>query len=150
MAIESDRGSTNRAETGPVIDAMVQLSFAVLDVLGRSAADHDLSVTQLRLLGILRDRTPTMAALADFLRLDRSSVSGLIDRAERRGLVARRTSTDDARVTIVDLTPAGVELGVALSATITARMAALLSELPDAENDAMVRIAESVTGNPIR
>jgi DNA-binding MarR family transcriptional regulator len=54
-------------------------------MLTRIAAEHDLSVTQLGMLGILRDRTPTMAQIADYLELDRSSVSGLVDRAERRG-----------------------------------------------------------------
>ncbi|MCU1513325.1 MAG: transcriptional regulator, MarR family, partial [Microbacteriaceae bacterium] len=71
-------------ETSATIDAVVQVSFAVQLALTRIAAEHDLSVTQLRMLGILRDRTPSMAAIADFLELDRSSVSGLIDRAERR------------------------------------------------------------------
>ena len=134
------------AGTTPVTDALVEVSFAVLDLLSRSAADLDLSVTQLRLIGILRDRSPSMAALADFLRLDRSSVSGLIDRAEKRGLVARRASGDDARVTLIDLTPAGRDLGVRLGAVASARMDVLLSDVSDDEREQLVSLAASILG----
>jgi DNA-binding MarR family transcriptional regulator len=135
--------------TTPVVDALVQVSFAVLDLLTRSAADLDLSVTQLRLIGILRDRSPSMAALAEFLGLDRSSVSGLIDRAERRGLVGRRPSTDDARVTLVDLTGSGRELGERLGVIVSTRMEALLDPVSSAERDRLVSIAASVVGSRV-
>lgn len=133
------------AVTTPEVDALVQVSFAVQGVLSGSAAEYDLSVTQLRLLGILRDRTPSMAVLADFLGIDRSSVSGLIDRAERRGLVARRTSAEDARVTTVELTAAGVQLGLQVAATVNARVEELLTGLSASERPGLVRLAESIT-----
>jgi MarR family transcriptional regulator, lower aerobic nicotinate degradation pathway regulator len=136
--------------TTPATDALVQVSFAVLDLLSRSADELDLSVTQLRLIGILRDRSPSMASLADHLGLDRSSVSGLIDRAERRGLVARRASTDDARVTLIDLSPTGRELGERLGAAVSARIEQLLEKVAPAERSSFVLIAESILGTAIR
>ena len=132
--------------SSPEVDVVVQASFTVLDTLTRSAAQHDLSLTQLRLLGILRDRTPTMAAVADHLRLDRSSVSGLVDRAERRGYVVRRASLEDARVTTVELTEAGRELAEELTATIGAGVELLLDRLPPAERKRIVEIARAATG----
>jgi DNA-binding MarR family transcriptional regulator len=78
-------------------DNLVQLSYAVMAVLSRVAAEQDLSLTQLRVLGILRDRKPTMAALADYLGLERSTVSGLIDRAVQRELVQKTTDPADGR-----------------------------------------------------
>jgi DNA-binding MarR family transcriptional regulator len=137
---------TSRAATPPVVDALVQVTFAVLDVLTRSAAAHDLSLTQLRLLGILRDRAPSMAAIAGFLGLDRSSVSGLIDRAERRGLVSRRTSSEDARVTIVDLTAGGVAVAEQGATALTAELERLFANVPDRDRAEFVRIAESIAG----
>jgi DNA-binding MarR family transcriptional regulator len=134
--------------TTAVTDALVQISFTVFDVLTRSAAEHDLSVTQLRLLGILRDRTPTMAQLAAFLRLDRSSVSGLIDRAEQRGLVARRTSTEDARVTIVDLAPAGASVGMLAATTVNAQIELLLDAVAPVERARLVTLAETMLAAP--
>lgn len=132
--------------SSPEVDVVVQASFTVLDTLTRSAAEHDLSLTQLRLLGILRDRTPTMAAIADHLGLDRSSVSGLVDRAERRGYVARRASADDARVTTVELTGAGRALAEELTATVGAGVEALLDRLGPAGRKRVLEIARSVTG----
>src|SRR5258705_339300 len=49
------------SDSPPEVDALVQLSFAVMDALTRAAAEHELSATQVRLLGILRDRSPTLA-----------------------------------------------------------------------------------------
>jgi DNA-binding MarR family transcriptional regulator len=139
MAPEFDSGTTSTA-----VDALVQLTFAVHLLLTRVAAEHDLSVTQLRLLGILRDRTPTMAAIAGFLELDRSSVSGLIDRAERRGLVARRTSGQDARVTLVEATAAGFAVGRLISASVNASLESLLASASASERATLERLAASL------
>jgi DNA-binding MarR family transcriptional regulator len=103
------------ARSGPapapgLMDSLVQVSFTVIAMLSRVAAEHDLSLTQLRVLAILRDREPTMAELAGYLGLERSSVSGLIDRAARRGLVRRDASDEDGRAVRVSLTPAGQRL----------------------------------------
>ena len=46
-----------------MLDALVQLSFSIQDLLGRVAARYDVSVTQVRLFGTLRDREPTMTDL---------------------------------------------------------------------------------------
>ncbi len=81
--------SMDRADShlGELRDALAQMSFTLMAVLTEVAAEHDLSLTQLRVLGILRDREPTMAELATFTGLERSTISGLIDRAAARGLV---------------------------------------------------------------
>jgi DNA-binding MarR family transcriptional regulator len=91
-------------------DAVAQLSFAVQTLLGDIAAAHELSITQLRLLGILRDREPAMLDLARHLNLEKSSVTGLIDRAQRRGLVERTTAPHDGRAIHVRLTAEGRRL----------------------------------------
>jgi DNA-binding MarR family transcriptional regulator len=134
------------AGTPELVDSLVQLSFAVQDVLARVSAAYDLSLTQLRLLGILRDRTPPMTAIAEHLGLDRSSVTGLVDRAERRGLVSRATSTQDARVTIVSATPRGLDVGRQVTATVTAEIETLVERVPARDRDGMVRAAMSVVG----
>jgi DNA-binding MarR family transcriptional regulator len=138
-----DRESAG-AMTSPAVDALVQLSFAVQLVLTRAAADHDLSVTQLRLLGILRDRTPSMAEIADYLELDRSSVSGLVDRAESRGLVSRRTADHDARVTLVELTSHGLTLGARIAESVSSELDALLASASAADRASIEKLAASV------
>jgi DNA-binding MarR family transcriptional regulator len=90
-----------------LVDALAQLSFLVQGALAERAAAHGLSMIQTRLLGVLRDRRPTMQELARLLALDKSSVTGLIDRAEKRGLVQRTPSNDDRRTIYVGLTSGG-------------------------------------------
>src|ERR1700722_12237485 len=80
-----------------IVDGLAQLSFLVWGILAKRAAHHDLSMIQTRLLGVLRDRQPGMNELATLLELDKSSVTGLVDRAEKRGLVTRTVSTTDRR-----------------------------------------------------
>ncbi len=89
------------------MDALVQLAWCVYDILDDTARSHDLSASQLRLLGILRDREPEMLELAGYLGVDKSSVSGLVARAEARGLVERLPSGTDRRRVAVRLTDAG-------------------------------------------
>ncbi|ROQ40868.1 DNA-binding MarR family transcriptional regulator [Frondihabitans sp. PhB188] len=127
-----------------LVDAAAQLTFAVHEVLTRAAAELGLSVTQLRMLGILRDRTPTMASLADQLALDRSSVSGLVDRAATKGLVERAPSETDRRVVTVGLTAAGREAAVRIEAVVEPRIEALLESASAADQAALRRLAATL------
>jgi MarR family transcriptional regulator, lower aerobic nicotinate degradation pathway regulator len=109
----TDQPSSRDARVGPdlgIVDALVQISFLIQGALARYAAGHDLSLIQTRLLGVLRDREPTMQGLSKLLNLDKSSVTGLVDRAERRGLVRRTPALDDRRTIRVSLTPSGRRL----------------------------------------
>jgi DNA-binding MarR family transcriptional regulator len=112
-----------------LVDGLAQLSFAVHGVLGRIAAAHDLSIVQARLLGILRDRTPSIKELASFLQLDKSSVTGLVDRAQARGWVTRTSSTIDRRSVQVTITTAGRQLVEGVTAAFEAEIAALVAGL---------------------
>lgn len=114
-------------------DSLVQVSFAVIAALSRVAAEHDLSLTQLRVLGILRDREPTMAELATYLGLERSTVSGLIDRAVQRDLVRKTTDAADGRSVRVSLTAAARRLETAVTAEIGALMVPLTDRLSVSE-----------------
>jgi DNA-binding MarR family transcriptional regulator len=119
------------------VDGLAQLSFLVHGLLEHRAAEHDLSIIQTRLLGVLRDRKPTMNELAKLLELDKSSVTGLVDRAERRGLVVRVPSTADRRVVLVALTVRGRSLVSQASAGFEADVARLLGCLSPSERSTL-------------
>ena len=101
-----------------LVDALAQTSFLVMEVLTRTGAARDLSLTQLRVLGILRDRRLRMAELAGYLGLEKSTISGLVDRAEQRGLLARAKSADDGRAVEVFMTDEGRRLAEKVEADI--------------------------------
>jgi DNA-binding MarR family transcriptional regulator len=116
-----------------VLDGLVQVSFTVVALLSQVATAHDLSLTQLRVLAILRDREPKMAELAAFLGLERSSVSGLVDRAVKRGLVRRDVSRDDGRAVRVSLTEEGHRLASLLVEQVGVLIAPMTDNLGAAE-----------------
>jgi DNA-binding MarR family transcriptional regulator len=111
------------------VDRLTQVSSLVQGTLERRAGEHGISLIQTRLLRILRDRKPTMNELAMLLGLDKSSTSGLVDRAERRGLVCRVPSQIDRRSVRVRLTDQGSGLAQEVSALFAGDIARMLESL---------------------
>jgi len=135
----------SRAGEAPgLVDALAQLSFLVHNALAETAGQHDLSIIQVRLLGILRDRKPTMNALGRHLGLDKSSVSGLVDRAQRRGLVDRTVSATDRRAFQVAITGTGRQLAEQAAAEFTARIETLVAGLPDTDRQLLSQLAARI------
>lgn len=110
-------------------DALVPTAFVTMAVLNKIGAENDLSLTLIRVLGILLDRRPRMAELADYLGLERQTMSGLIARAEKKGLVARAPNAEDGRATDVFLTSEGVKLVKRLHAQTQQALAPLTEQL---------------------
>jgi DNA-binding MarR family transcriptional regulator len=135
--------SSKRPDLG-LVDALAQLTFAVQGALGRIAGEHGMSMIQTRLLGILRDRQPTINQLAGFLQLDKSSVTGLVDRAQERGLVQRTASTLDGRSVHVSITPAGRRLIAHAVAAFEDEIAGLVGGLTPTERARLTTIASHV------
>jgi DNA-binding MarR family transcriptional regulator len=127
-----------------IVDALAQLSFGVQGMLARRAAAHDLSMIQTRLLGILRDREPTMQELARLLGLDKSSVTGLVDRAERRGLVQRVQALDDRRAVRVRLTAAGRRIVDTVASGFSTDIGSVTASLSARDTKQLSRLATRV------
>jgi DNA-binding MarR family transcriptional regulator len=125
-----------------LIDALVRTSFATMAVLNRIAAEHDLSLTQLRVLAILRDRRVKMSELADYLGLDKSTISGLVDRAEKRGLLQRAPNPLDGRSIDVFLSAAGAELAGHGARQIAQSMSLMTGALSKAEAHRLATLLE--------
>ena len=130
--MDARTGSSQQQRTS-LIDGLVQLSFEVQSRLGQVAAQHELSLTQLRLLGVLRDRVPGIQQLADHLGLEKSSVSGLVDRAEARGLVRRLPSAADGRAVHVALSAKGRRLAEEGEHEVGAALSDLVGRLTHSE-----------------
>jgi DNA-binding MarR family transcriptional regulator len=137
------------AAAGPdgLVDALAQAAFATMAVLTKAAADHDLSLTQLRVLAILRDRRLRMTVLADYLGLEKSTMSGLVERAERRGLLQRAPSMTDGRAVDVFLSPAGAELAQRLHSRIERSLSPMTGQLTLAEQRRLETLLERLLGS---
>jgi len=125
--------SSPETEQDRLVDALARSGFATMAVLTRLSAEHDLSLTQLRVLAILRDRRVRMSTLADHLGLERSTLSGLVDRAERRNLLQRAPNRTDGRAVDVLLTAEGARLARRLGAEVQSSLAPMTASLTPAE-----------------
>lgn len=127
-----------------LVDALVQTSFVTMALLTRVGAEHDLSLTQLRVLGILRDRQLRMTELARYLGLDKSTMSGLVDRAEKRGLLERVPNRTDGRAVDVRMAAGGAALAGQLYAEVAASLAPLLDTLSAADQRRLRTLLETM------
>jgi DNA-binding MarR family transcriptional regulator len=116
-----------------LVDVLARAAFMTMAVLNKAAADADLSLTQLRVLAILRDRRLRVTTLAGYLGLEKSTMSGLVDRAEKRGLLGRAGSPGDGRAVEVFLTPLGAELAERVYPHVERSLHPMTSQLTPAE-----------------
>jgi DNA-binding MarR family transcriptional regulator len=127
-----------------LVDDLFQLSFLLYNTLARIAAGHDLSIIQVRLLGILRDREPGMFELARHLELEKSSLSGLVNRAARRGLLERIPSPDDRRAANIRVTAKGRKLSRVIEEEVSVEVEKLVAVLSRSERDRLASVVSHV------
>ena len=129
-------------------DALVELSFLIQATLARLASEYDVTLIQVRLLGILRDREPGIVDLAGVLNLDKSSVSGLVDRAQRRGLVERASSkSTDGRAIRVVLTKHGRRMVSQFAKQVSEEIAELVKDLSPAQRERLATQAARIVAS---
>jgi DNA-binding MarR family transcriptional regulator len=110
-------------------DVLVQLSRLVQGAFARIADRHDLTPVQGRLLCVLAQGPRGMTELARCCGVEKAALTGLVDRAERRGLAERAPVPGDRRALRVLLTDAGRRSAAAFHAEVTAELNQLLSPL---------------------
>ncbi|MDX6237370.1 MAG: hypothetical protein QOG10_2185 [Kribbellaceae bacterium] len=118
---------------------LVRLTFLVQSLYAEVGRGCDLTVAQAQMLCSLTDRSVGMAELSGLLGLERSSLTGLVDRAEQRGLVGREADPHDRRAVKVTLTSAGADAVHRFHDQLTSRLELLLDGLPTTERDRFAR-----------
>lgn len=124
--------------------ALVRTAFLVDAVYADSVREFDLTVPQAQLLCVLIARPYGMFELAKTLGLAKSSISGLVDRSEKRGLVRREADPGDGRAFRVALTDKGAQLAEQFHEETTKRVAELPLGLSAAEQDVLVGLLTRV------
>ena len=127
---------------------LVRFFFAQRQHLPEAGAEFELSPVQCHVLHLIEPDQPLpMGRLADTLSCDASNVTGLVDRLESRGLVARQASAADRRVKVLQLTPTGARLRSQLLRRMSGGGFAL-SRLTRRQQRALVRILETLLDEP--
>jgi DNA-binding MarR family transcriptional regulator len=111
---------------------------------------HGIALADLRSLRVLRDlgRVP-ISRFADALGISRSTATGLVDRLETRGLVAREASSDDRRVVSIGLTPRGRQALEDRALYEESELGQRIAALSPAQQRAFADVVEQIIGESI-
>ena len=123
-------------------DALVTTAFVTMAVINKIGAENDLSLSLIRVLGILWDRRPRMAELADYLGVEKQTLSGLITRAEQRGLVARAPNEEGGRATDVFLTGDGAKLVKRVRVQGQQALAPIIEQLSESDQQLLQKLLQ--------
>lgn len=123
-----------------VVGALVRSAFLVNAVYTESGREHGITSQQGQLLCVLMGKPYGMGELGATLGLAKSSLTGLVDRTERNGLVQREADPQDMRAVRVTLTPEGRRLAEEFYAETCRRVAELPAGLSAAERDTLASL----------
>lgn len=129
---------------------LVQLTGLVQGVYASISERHELTPVQAKLLCVLLDGPRGMAELAQHFGVEKAALTGLMDRAERRGLARRAPVPGDRRAYQATLTDAGREAAIAFHAEVRAEMERLVAPLTPEDRErfagALSRVISGVRG----
>jgi DNA-binding MarR family transcriptional regulator len=112
-----------------------------------STASRRLRLTpqQAQLLCFAQHLRPSFGELATLLHCDKTNITGLVDRLQRRGLLTRQPDPGDRRITRVHLTPEGEAVTGQFQQAINTTLTTRFSSWPPAQRDSLVHLLQSAT-----
>jgi MarR family transcriptional regulator, organic hydroperoxide resistance regulator len=100
-----------KSDVDQVLEAIIYLYTESRRITKELAKRADLTGPQLTVVKLLEQIGDlSLSSLSEKIRAQNSTVTGIIDRMEREGLVTRERSTEDRRVVYIRLTAKGHEL----------------------------------------
>lgn len=123
-----------------IVAALVRSTFLVSAVYAESGREYGLTSQQGQLLCVLMAQPYGMSELGAMLGLAKSSLTGLVDRTERNGLVRREPDPRDTRAVRVALTPRGSRLAEEFYAETCRRIDKLAAGLSAAERGTLASL----------
>lgn len=140
--------------TAPALDTLPghlirRLQQIAVGLYMEETAEHDLTPVQFAALATI-ERQPgeDQRTLARTIGFDTSTIGGVIDRLERRGLVQRNAAPEDRRVRRLTITEAGRTLLAQVLPAMQRAQKRILAPLPAAERHEFMRmLAVLVTAN---
>jgi len=123
-----------------IVAALVRTTFLVNAVYAESGREHGLTPQQGQLLCVLMAQPFAMGELSTMLGLAKSSLTGLVDRTERNGLVRREPDPQDTRGVRVALTPRGSVVADKFYNETCQRIDKLPAGLGDAEREVLAAL----------
>lgn len=106
---------------------------------------HDLTEQQWRVIRILRQQGELEShQLAELACILKPSMSGVLQRLERDGVVARRKSSEDQRRVLISLTVKGQQAFLAMSEEMGRNYDKILSQFGEAKLQQLTQLLEEM------
>lgn len=133
---------------GGPLHPLAKLSVIVTAQVVRVAEANGLTPMQARVLGLLAAGPQRMADLSRGLDIEKTALTGLVDRAEAKGLMTRVPVPGNRRSTNVVATEAGAAAAKTFYAQLDAALDSMLDELPADKREAFRTGLEKLTLPP--
>ncbi|KAA5837206.1 MarR family transcriptional regulator [Saccharopolyspora hirsuta] len=123
--------------------ALMVLHRELRGIYAATARRFGLTAQQVELLCLLGGRSPSLGELAAMLGCDKTNITGMVDRLERRELLSRAVDRNDRRVARLSLTAEGKVLSGQLRAAFVEAVAERWGPLDAADIAVVARLATS-------
>jgi len=134
-----------KPELDAVLEAIVYLSTESRRITKALARQADLTGPQLTVLKMLEGVGDiSLSDLSDRIRAQNSTVTGIIDRMEREGLVVRARSSEDRRVVRIRLTEKGRRIAGEIAVEPMEIFRSAIENLSPAETRDLLRILTKI------
>jgi DNA-binding MarR family transcriptional regulator len=134
-----------RVQTLELMRAMWALDHALHRVSKRMASTLGVTAPQRLVVRVLGEESAdTPGALARMLHLHPSTLTGVLQRLERRGLIHRSVENSDRRRSRLTLTRRGEQINTRNTGTVEAAIEATLQRVSAQDSEAAVRVLLAV------
>lgn len=125
--------ASGQGEAAALAGALMRCAFLMTDAHADLSKLFGLHPQQAHLLCVVGERAPTIGEVGGVMRLGKSSMTGLVGRAEAAGLLERVRDESDARAARLRLTAEGLALTARFKAEAARNIARMAEVLPEAD-----------------
>jgi DNA-binding MarR family transcriptional regulator len=136
--------TTTAARDTDLASALVQTMHRLQDLHAETSRPLGLTPQQAHLLCVLLGGPLGMTELSRILNIERSSLTSMVDRLERRTLVARTPNPTDRRASQIELTPDGLDLAHQCHDAVVDRINTMTADLPRATRATITTALQSI------
>ncbi len=130
-----------KVEVDAIVETIIYLYTESRRLTKQAARELGLTGPQLTVIKLLETFGDlSLSSLSERIRAQNSTVTGIIDRMEREGLVSRERSTSDRRVVYIRLTPKGSDLAKSIAVEPMEIMRGVLGALNREDSRDLLRI----------
>jgi DNA-binding MarR family transcriptional regulator len=130
-----------------LVGSLVQLMHVLQDLYAETSRPLGLTPQQAHLLCVLLDSPLGMTDLSRILSIERSSLTSMVDRLERRDLVARIPNPTDRRAFQITLTDPGLALAHQAHNAYTTQIETRITDLPTTHRKTLITAIATITGH---